>query len=247
MFGVNPGAGIMGKLFGTTQQGQQQPQQQGQQGSPGNIPVTNANPPMENNTTVPTNSSAAMEPVSPLDKFNKLWENDPKLQPKKPEPMFNVDPAKVAAAAKNNDFLSAIPTELLDKIKAGGEDAMPAMMAAMNMMSQKGFGDSAVATTKIVEDALEKQRVAFEKMLPGLIGKQTVSDTLRKTNPVFNHPAAETVLKSLTEQVALKNPNMPPEQQAELASEYLISLSQAANPKKPDPAEASATDWTTFL
>lgn len=243
-------SGIMGKLFGSFAQQQPQPQQQtqqGQQGNPGNIPPVNANPPMEGNSTVPANSGAAMEPVSPLDKFSELWKNDPKFQPKKQEPMFNVDPAKVAAAAKNNDFLASIPTELLDKIKAGGEDAMPALLAAMNNMSQKGFGDSAVATTKIVEDALEKQRVAFEKMLPGLIGKQTVSDTLRKTNPVFNHPAAETVLKSLTEQVALKNPNMSPEQQAEMASEYLISLSQAANPTKPDPAVAGATDWSTFL
>jgi hypothetical protein len=244
MFGTNPGAGIMGKLFGSSQQ---QPQQTGQQGTPGNIPPVNANPPLENNTMVPTNSATAIGTESSLDKFKDLWKNDPKSQPPKVEPYFNVDPAKIAEAAKNNDFLKIIPPELLEKIKAGGEDAMPAMMAAMNAMSQKGFGDSAVATTKIVEDALEKQAKRFEQMLPGLINKQTLSDTLRKTNPVFEHPAAETVLKALTEQVRLKNPSLSPAQQAEMANEYLISLSQAANPPKPDPAVAGATDWSTFL
>lgn len=239
--------GIMGKLFGPTNPQQQMQQQQGQQSNPGNIPPVNANPPMDGNTTVPTNSAASMEPVSPLDQFTKMWENDPKFQPVKPEPYFNVDPTKVAEAAKNNNFLSVIPNELLEKIKAGGEDSLPAMMAAMNMMNQKGFGDSAVATTKIVEDALARQRTEFEKMLPGLINKQSLDTTLRKTNPVFNHPAAEVVLKSLTEQVRLKNPSMPAEQQAELANSYLISLSEAANPKKPDPTEAGATDWSSFL
>lgn len=237
-------AGIMGKLFGT---GQQDNQQNNQQATPGNIPNNASNPASQGNPATPANSETAMEPVSPLDKFKDLWKNDPKFQPPKDEPIFNIDATKVSEAAKSNNFLAALSPELVAKIKAGGEEALPAMMEAMNAMSQKGFGDSAIATSKIVEEALAKQQEKFMAALPGILGKQSVSETLRKTNPVFNHPAAETVLKSLTEQVALKNPNMPPEQQAELAQEYLISLSQAANPKKPDPAEAGATDWSSFL
>lgn len=234
---------VMGRIFG-----EQQPMQQQQQVMPGNIPATNANPAMASNPLVPEASIAATnEPVSPLDAHSELWKNDPNAKPKPVEPLFNIDPTKLAAAAANNDFLKAIPNELAEKIKAGGDDAVPAMLAAMNLMTQKNFGDSALATTKIVEDALNKQQARFEAMLPGLIGKQTLNDTLRKTNPIFDHPAAATMLKSLTEQVRTKFPTMPPDQQAAKANEYLLSFAEAANPKKATNSSDDKFDWGTFL
>lgn len=219
-----------------------------QQATPGNIPVTNANPSMATNPLVPEASNTATTgSVSPLDAHADLWKNDPTKAPKPAEPMFNIDPAKLAAAAANNDFLKAIPNELAEKIKAGGEDAVPAMLAAMNLMTQKNFGDSAMATSRIVEDALNKQQAKFEAMLPTLIGKQTLNENLRKSNPIFTHPAAETMLKALTEQVRTKFPDMPPEQQAERANEYLQDFAKAASPQKATSSTDDKFDWSSFL
>lgn len=235
---------VVGNMFG----GPNNPPQQGQQATPGNIPVENTNPPHPTNPMAPAGTVAATEGVkSPLDQFKDMWKNDPTKKPKPEEPIFNVDPSKVQEAAKQNDFLKAIPAELLEKIKAGGEESVPAMMAAMNMMSQKGFGDSATATASLITSALEKQQAKFEKIIEKVVGKQNLNAALSKSNPIFDHPAAAPMLEFMKNQVREKFPDMTVDEQAAKASEYLVSFAEAANPKKPVTTDSNTTDWSTFL
>lgn len=241
----------MDKIFGAFKQpepAQQQPQQQVQ---PGNMPAQNSNPALEGNPTVPASSMQdPAAPVSPLDEFKDLWQNDPNAKPPVKEPLFNIDPAKLAAAAKGNDFTKAITPEMMQAIAAGGEGAVAATLAAMNAMSQKTFGDSALATTKIVEQALEKQSKQFQEMLPNLIKNQNLSENLRNTNPIFNHPAAAPILDMFKNQVAQKFPNATAAEQQEMAMKYVKSFAEAANPAAPSAqqvAAASETDWSSFL
>lgn len=218
------------------------------QQQPGNIPEQNMNPPMGSNPTVP--ASSMNEPANPLDQFKDMFAVDPNAKPVVKEPLFNIDPAKLQAAAKGNDFTKVITPEMMQAIAGGGDGAVAATLAAMNAMSQKSFGDSAMATTKIVEQALEKQQKAFEAMMPNLIKTQNLSDNLRNSSPIFNHPAAAPILDMFKNQVAKKYPNATAAEQTEMAQGYVKAFAEAANPPKPTQAQqaaASETDWGSFL
>lgn len=239
---------IMDKIFGAKPAATPAPQAAA---TPGNIPEPNNNPALNGNPTVPAASMAdPATPVNPLDQFKDMFAVDPNAKPVVKEPLFNVDPAKLQAAAKGNDFTKVITPEMMAAIAGGGDAAVAATLAAMNAMSQKSFGDSAMATTKIVEQALAKQQAAFEKMMPNLIKNQNLSDNLRNSSPIFNHPAAAPILDMFKNQVALKYPNSTAAEQAEMAQGYVKAFAEAANPAAPTPAQKAAaneTDWGSFL
>lgn len=227
------------------------PAVQGQQTAPGNIPAVPAVVANQNNPASPVVPEVPKTPVSPLDEFSPLWQTDLNAKPVVEAPMFNVDPAKMAAAAKGNDFTKAVTPEMLAAIAAGGEGAVKATLEAMNAVAQKGFADSAIATTKIVEQALAKQQDKFEKSLPNLIKNQNLSENLRNSNPIFNHPAAAPILEMFKNQVTQKYPQATAAEQQEMAVKYLTSFAEAANPPKQSAAQkqsaANEMDWSTFL
>lgn len=241
---------IMDKIFGAKPVAAPTPAPQVQQ-QPGNMPESNLNPALSSNPTVPAASMTdPATPVNPLDTFKDMFAVDPNAKPVVKEPLFNVDPAKLQAAAKGNDFTKVITPEMMQAIAAGGDGAVAATLSAMNAMAQKSFGDSAMATTKIVEQALEKQQKAFEKMMPSLIKNQNLSDNLRNSNPIFSHPAAAPILDMFKNQVAQKFPNATAAEQQEMAQNYVKAFAEAANPAAPTPAQKAAaneTDWGSFL
>lgn len=226
--------------------------------TPGNIPAAPTVLTTPGNPTapvIPDPKAATGDKPEPqgLDKFSDLFIIDPNATPKKDEPLFNIDPVKLAAAAKNNDFTKAVTPELLAAIAAGGEGAVKATMDAMNAMAQKGFGDSAMATSKMIEAALAKQQEKFLEQLPAIMKTQTLSENLRTANPIFNHPATAPILKMFQEQVAIKHPHATVAEQQALAIEFVTSFADAANPQKPDTASSgkggkpAESDWSSFF
>lgn len=224
------------------------------QATPGNIPAVNLNPAHPTNPLAPAAAVAATEtgPISPLDAFKSMWETDPNAKPVTPEPgMFaNVTPEKLQEAARKNDFSKVATPELLAAINAGGEGATAAMVTMMQGMSQKSFGDSAFATTKIVEQALAAQQEKFMAALPGLMKNQNVSENLRNTNPIFNHPAASPMLEVMKSQILQKHPNATAAEVTSMAQDYLLNFAQAATPQiqtAAQKASAAEMDWSSFV
>ncbi len=222
--------------------------------TPGNIPVTAANPASATNTNVPADSigtNGEDNPLSQLDQFKTLWETDPNAKAPVDTSIFaKVTPESMQTAAKKNDFSKVATPELMAKINAGGPEATQALMEVMNSMAQKGFGDSAFASTKLIEQALAKQQENFMKALPGIIKSQTVSENLRTSNPVFNHPAAAPILDMFKKQLLVKNPNASASELQDMASSYLESFASAATPQKQTAAQkasASEVNWDDFL
>lgn len=221
--------------------------------TPGNMPATQAAPAATpGNPLLP--NPAATAPVdpnrveSPLDAFTDLFKIDPAaIQEQKP--FFNVDPQKLRDAASKNDFSKVISPEMLQTLQAGGPEAVNAMVNAMNMIAQKGYGDSALATTQIVESALKRQQEAFEAKLPGFIKNHSVAESLRNENPIFNHPAAQPLLDVLKQAVNQKFPNATVKEQTETAQNYLLSLVQQAQPaakSDPNALAKGETDWDKY-
>ena len=225
-----------------------QPQPQSQ---PGNIPAAGGatNP---NNPTVPaTNADGTPATASPLDQFGDMWK--PVENKGAGDPLFaNVDPAKLMEAAKKTNFSALITKEQQAAIAQGGTAAQEAFMQSMNLVAQNVFAQSAMATTRIVDQALAKQQEQFKALLPSLVKQHTLSDNLRSENPVFNHPSVAPLIHAMETQLAAKHPNATASELTKLAQEYVLSVGQAFNPTagKETTAASSANsepDWDLFL
>jgi len=231
---------MFGKVFG------QQAPQPGTPGTPGNIPATTVQA-SATNPTLPANSAVAPENVNPLDAYKDLFKADPNAPKTTTDPMFNVDPAKLQEAAKQNDFTKVITPEMQAAITAGGEQGMAATIQIMQAMSQKGFADSAQATTKIVEAALAKQQESFLQQLPSIIKKQSLNDNLSSSNPVFSHPGAAPIIDMLKTSVSNKFPNATAQEQQEQLKSYLDNFVAAMTPQSNKSGDVlNKTDWSDF-
>lgn len=223
------------------------------QPQPGNMNPA-ATVPDPANPTVPagTVDASKKEPASPLDQFNDLWQPNA-ADPNANQPLINVDPKQLADAARKTDFSKMVTPEQLAAISQGGEAAGAAFMQALNSVAQGVYAQSAFATTKIVEQAVNKARDQFQADIPAHVKKLQVSDNLRQDNPVYNHPAAAPILGALEAQMTMKFPNASATEITSLAKQYLENFAGMVNA----PAEAAKaaaakkdskdTDWSTFL
>lgn len=224
----------------------------------GNIPpsaainsATVSTPGTAPNGAIPVVTTDSMK--SPLDQFNTLWDTDPNAA-KPAESMFaNLDSKKVMETAAKVDFTKVVSPEILQKINAGGEGAMQAMMEAMGKMSQMSFAQSTLATTKIVEQALKEQEAKFNSELPTHIKRQTVSNTLHDENPALSHPAAQPILEAIKTQMTVKYKNATASEISAMAKDYLASFASAISPVKVNEDTSNAgqggtdfSNWDSF-
>lgn len=230
------------------QQQQQPPQQQTQ---PGNIPPAGgATAP--NNPTVPAGQETTeTAPAAPLAEFADLWQ-PPKDQGTQTESMFaTVDPKKLMEAAQKTDFSKAVSPQVLAAIKAGGEEGIAASMQAMNTMAQTVYANSAMATTKIVEQALAKQMESFKASLPQIIKQHSLSDNLRSENPAFSNPAVQPFIQAMEAQLAVKHPGATATELTNMAKQYIEGIGSLFSPAPAktaaETAKAGETDWSKFF
>ena len=225
------------------------------QGQPGQIPQpsqqsTVATQQTAPNGTVPTpQATTPADTQTPLDKFNDLWKTDPNAVTAGNQPLFTVDSQKLMEAAGKVDFAKVIKPEQLQAITQGGDGAAKAFLEAINAVSQATFAQSALASTKIVEQAISRTKENFSAELPGILKKQSLSDSLRDSNPAFSHPAAQPILTALQAQLTQKYPNATVSELQGMAKEFLIAFTDQTLPKAPVQSVApnAETDWSKFF
>lgn len=219
-------------------------------GNPGNIP-TGADNQNGTNPTVPADQQKQLE-QSPLDQFKDLW------QPVQTDPnqvaaggiLGNVDPTKVMDIAGKTDFSKVISQDTLSKINAGGPEAMTAMMEAMNRMAQVAYGQSAIAASKMVEQAAAKMQDRFKADLPGEFKRLNVSENLRNDNPIFSNPAISPLVSAMETQFAQKFPNASSAELTKMAKDYIAGIGSAFNPAQQTQqtqATSKGDDWSKFF
>ena len=210
------------------------------------LPGTSATPATANNGVVPT-----QDPAAPLDTFKDIWQTKP--NPAEPAgPMFaNIDPKKIMESAGQVDFAKAITPEQLQAISAGGEGAMNAFAQAMNKVAQTVFAQSAVATTKIVDQAIAKTQENFDARLPSMVRKLSVNEGLSTNNPILNNPALTPLVSALSEQLVRKNPNATTQEIQSQVVEYFSGIGQMFAPKPAASTQATGAntdpDWESFF
>ena len=226
-------------------------------GQPGNIPPTQSVQPTDGNGTIPAGTPApaasdvGTPAASPLDTFSSLWQPDANAEPQ--QPIINIDPKSIAEAASKTNFTKMITPEQMQAISAGGEGAVQAFMQSMNTVAQGVYAQSAFATSKIVEQAIEKAQQRFTSEIPNHVKKLSVSDALRSENPALNHPAASPILGALEQQLTTKYPNASASELTQMAKQYLENFANmATQPQQQAAAAASAaakpkeTDWSQW-
>ena len=250
-------------LFRTAPQQPQQPQGPSQVAQPGQpLPGTQSSQQTAPNGMVPSQSQAlnvgqpgaAVDTVSPLDTFKDVW-STPTTPDDSNSPMFaGVDPTKLMESAGKVDFAKAATPEQLALINGGGQQAMETMMAVMNKVAQTVYAQSAFATTKIVDQAMERQQQNFAKQLPSMVRKLSVNEGLQTDNPLLSNPALTPLVSALSEQLVRKNPNATSAEIQSQVNDYFAAIGTSFAPKPPEtPATRAAAkaakqeDWGAFL
>lgn len=250
---------IMEKLFGPRMSETQQPKQQPlnpppvpkqQPQNPTNNPAQNPPPPAPHQTAKTEANGVIPNQVQEdgLDKFKDLW------APETPDPneqnqQTALSPDKILEAASKADFSRFIPQEALAKIEAGGPEASKALSEIVGKVAQQVYGHSSIATTKIVNAAIDQAREEFVKQIPGIIKRHSVQENLLKENPAFSSPAVSPVIDSLKSQLSAKFPKATSEELTTMAKEYLTGVAKAISPPPKSSTETTKPkeDWSDFL
>ena len=212
------------------------------------LPGTQGSAGTDNNGVVPSGTPAP-EP-SPLDKVSKIWETDPNAAKAGEPQSFALDPTKLAEAAGKIDFTKAITPEILQKIQGGGQDALAALLPAINQAAQQSFQQSLLAANKMTEAAMVRVREQQEAQMPAMFKKFTTGENIVQANPAFNNPAVRPVVEALQTVLIQKNPNASSTEIQQQISDFFGAMGQTFAPAAPAPKNQSGRkqeDWSTFL
>jgi hypothetical protein len=213
---------------------------------------TQQTPQTDANGVVPNENNPSQQ--SPLDKHSDLWKTTNTAPQNKP--IFEgLDPEKLREAVSKNDFSKVLSQDTLAKIKSGGDDAVAGFAEGMNALGQSLFTQQTLATTQIVEKALEQQRQQFEKMIPNLVRRASSADSLATENPAFRHPAVQPLVEALRTQFLTKNPSASAAEINEQIKDVMTGYAQAFAPAPASDstqgsgrrAAAKESDWSAFL
>ncbi len=211
------------------------------------LPGTQSTAQTDNNGVVP----AQTDPGSPLDKHAKIWETPDTSKDTPPAGLFdNVDPNKVMESARKVDFSKSLTPELLAKIQSGGQEATAALAQSLNSVAQTVYAQSAMATTKIVEQALAKQQEQFNAQLPQLLKSHSTQENLLAANPLLANPAIQPLVGALKEQLIRKNPNATSGEIQSQVMDYFQALGSSFAPKPATPKGKQVRaeeDWDKFF
>ena len=231
---------------------------EGNTGASANVPVNGqGNPPPTGgpNSGTPKGGTTNETPVSPLDKFSKLWEANPADKAGETPPSIgSIDPQKIMEMAGQMDFTKMIPADAMAKISAGGEQASAALSEVVKSVGASSFAQSIMVAAKLTEKALQQQNEAFQKQLPTLVKQAQLRDGLITENPVFNHPATKPLVDALQVQFAQKYPDATAAELKSLAQEFVVSFAGDLTKGGKDTTQETKgsegkkeTDWSTFL
>ena len=243
---------VMEKIFGLMGRTANPPAPPASNNPAQNPPIQGqASPNTEPNGVLPQNSAT---PPSPLSKFEKLWEPTP-VDPNAPTPapgIKDVDPGKIMEAAGKVDFAQILSREDLQKVAAGGEEAVAALTTLLNKTAQTVYGQSAFAASKIVEKALAEAEGKFTEKIPALLQQRGAQELLLQQNKQLSHPAVAPIVEMMREQLVQKYPNATSQQIAEMAQEMMKGAATVFAPTpSEDPSKKSSKpkdeDWDLYI
>lgn len=215
----------------------------------------------QGNPTVPSGTAPAQQAdpsqanqsssVSPLDTFKDIWKTTEIPGANSASIFGELDPKKLMESASRVDFTKSLTPELLAKVQAGGAEGVQALQQAMNNVAQNAYAQNALATVKIVEQALSKHSDNFGAQLPSMVKKLSANESLLANNPLLSNPAIQPLVGALQEQLVRKNPNATAAEIESQVNQYFQALGSSFAPKTESSKSGSASkteeDWGKFF
>lgn len=188
-----------------------------------------------------------------LEKFNDLWKAPVKKEGEpaefNPNAIFDLDPAKMAAAIGQINFAEVVSKDDLAAIASGGEGAMEVFMKALNGTAAKTMTMATTASAKMIEQALSQASGAMDNKINQQVKLNQVNSQMQEINPALSSPAAAPLVSALKTQFTAQFPTSSSKEIAEMVNEYLVNFADLAAGKKPDPevTASKSTDWGKYL
>ena len=192
------------------------------------------------------------EPKSPVDKFGNLWE-PAKPDESNPDSKSAAKPTtqQMMESAAKVDFTKVLDREVLQKIAAGGEEAVNAFAQALNKTAQTVLGQSTAVSQKLIEQAQEQTRQEILGNLPKMVRQQNLGESLLSQNPAFSHPGVRPVIDALQNQLSEKFPKASAAELNAMAKEYLTGMASIIAPPQQQSNQTPTTpveeDWTKYF
>lgn len=189
-------------------------------------------------------------PANPLDEFTGLWQNDPNAQrvvDPLSTPLFNTDPAAIAAAASKLDLVGQMPPELMAKAMSGQDPA--AFIQVLNAVAQRTLATATQLNAATIEQATTRNNARIQDALPSRM-KDIQLQSMQSEHPALQHPASQPFLQLVRSQVKMKNPGMSAADINAQAERALLGFAnQLVAPAQTEAtraAEAGGTDWDAW-
>jgi hypothetical protein len=187
---------------------------------------------------------------SPSELLAEFWKIDttPKENAFVPfeAPRFNLDAAKLNTAVSSMDFTKGITPEQLQKINAGGQDAMQTMLSVVNTMVQQAVAQTTMANSKVMESALASTTKNIADSVPSVVNSHNLNAAVSKVSPLFSNPATKPMLDSLKRQLVAAYPNASPDEIAVEAQKQLqnfVSEITSTLPQQQSQQQSGKVDW----
>lgn len=187
---------------------------------------------------------------SPGDKFATLWEPPKTEEPKPGEQPAGLTPEKIMEAASKVDFTKNLSPEIIQKLQAGGADAVQASLEIQKQVAQQVYGQTLGVTQKLIERAVEQAQERFAAQIPNLVKSQSAQEALATANPAFKNPAVAPVVDAVKSQLQLKYPRATSQEIAQMAQEYFKEAAGVFAGKPPTSTQSTATageDWDSWI
>lgn len=209
------------------------------QATPGNeatatngvIPPAGVNP---NPQVGEQNTTTTTKEESPLDSFKDLWDTSGNKKEEGDKPLLSsIDPKQVVDAAGKVNFANVLNKDDLALVAAGGEEAVKAMARSLNTVAQAVYAQNTVSQAQIVQQAIDQLEAKIGKSLPESIRRNMIDTTIAEENPAYSHPAAQPMVRLITDQLANKYPQATPSELAKMAKDYFNNSMEAITGTKP--------------
>jgi len=187
---------------------------------------------------------------TPFAEFSDLWKTAPSTGQETTSIFGQVDHSKVQEAAGKLNFGQVVSQETLAKIQSGGPEAVAATLEALNKVAQTVYGQSAVATTQLIDKALAEQSARFEAKLPALVRKQSAKEGISGENPIFTNPAVAPVVGMIQSQLETQFPQATAAEIKKMTVKYFNEMTGSLAPKPTKTSTAGKADdgfdWDAF-
>jgi len=237
--------GIMDTLFGSSKAAEPAG------GTQQTAPAATTTATQTQGTDPATQQQAATTPNSPLDQFSAAWQNDDTKKAAEQVGIFgDVNPKDIADAASKVNFLSQVSKEDIQAVQAGGEDATKALAAILQKVTQAGYAQSALASTKLIDQAAAQLEQKLLGKMPEQVRRSMVDTTLQEQEAAFSHPAVAPVVDLVKNQLLQKYPTATAAEISKMATSYFTEALVPALTKQPAPSASQTAedfDWAGFL